>query len=116
MGVDVVGEGAGRGGPEVWEEFVLGVEGDDRKGELLGDGSGRGGRGDDGDRGFNDGGWEVFDWDVRERDTVNDFLELEVDPGLRWRGGTGAVGLEYKPVGRRCRRGRGGNLAGCRYD
>ena len=41
--VDVVGEGAGRGSPEVWEELVLGIEGDDREGELLKDRSGRGG-------------------------------------------------------------------------
>ena len=37
VGVDVIGEGTGRGGPEMWEEFVLGVEGDDREGELLED-------------------------------------------------------------------------------
>ena len=77
--VDVVGEGAGRGGPEVWEELVLGVEGDDRKGEFLEDGSGRSGRGDDGDGGFDNGGREVLDGDVREWNAVNDFLELKVD-------------------------------------
>ena len=77
--VDVVGEGARRGGPKMWEELVLGVEGDDGKGEFLGGRSGRGGRGNDGDGCFNDGGREVFNRDVRERDTVNDFLKLEVD-------------------------------------
>ena len=40
--MDVVGEGARRGGPEVGEELVLGVEGNDGKGEFLEDGSGRG--------------------------------------------------------------------------
>ena len=82
VGVNVVGEGTRRGGPEVWEELVLGVEGDDGKGELLEDGSGWGGRGDDGDGGFDNGGWEVLDGDVSERDTVDDFLELEVDVGV----------------------------------
>ena len=80
--VDVIGEGAGRGGPEVREKFVLGVAGDDREGEFLKDRSGRGGRGDDGDGCFNDGGREVLDWDVRERDAVNNFLELKVDVGV----------------------------------
>ena len=79
MGVDVVGEGARRGGPEVGEELVFGVERDDREGEFLRDRSGRGGRGDDGDGGFNDGGREVFDGDVREWDAVNNFFKLEVD-------------------------------------
>ena len=77
--VDVIGEGTGRGGPEMWEELVLGIERDDREGELLEDRSGWGGRRDNGDGGFNDGRREVLDWDVREWDMVNDFLELEVD-------------------------------------
>ena len=77
--VDVVGEGAGRGGPEVWEELVFSVEGDDREGELLKDRSRRGRRGDDGDGGFDNGGREVLNRDVREWDTLNDFLELKVD-------------------------------------
>ena len=79
MGVDVVGKGTGRGGPEMWEELVLGVGGNGREGELLEDRSGRGRQRDDSDRGFNDGGREVLDWDVHERDAVNDFFELEVD-------------------------------------
>ena len=79
MQMDVVGEGAGRGSPEVREELVLGIEWDDREGEFLKNRSRRGGRGEDGNGGFNDGRWEVFNWDVRERDTVNDFFELEVD-------------------------------------
>ena len=82
MRVDVVGEGAGRGGPEVWEELVLGVEGDNGKGELLEDGSGWGGRGDDGDGGFDNGRQEILDGDVRKGDAVNDFLELKVDVGV----------------------------------
>ena len=79
MGVNVVGEGTGRGGPEVWEELVLSVEGDDGKGELLEDGSGWGGRGDDSDGGLDNGGREVLDGDVSEGDAVDDFLELEMD-------------------------------------
>ena len=43
MRVDVVGKGAGRGGPEVGEELVLGVERDDREREFLKDRSRRGG-------------------------------------------------------------------------
>ena len=77
--VDVVGEGARGGDPEMWEEFVLSVEGDDRKGEFLENGSGRGGRGNDGDGCFNDGGREVLNGDVCEGDTVDDFLKLKVD-------------------------------------
>ena len=76
MWVDVVGKGARRGGPEMWEELVLGVERDDREGEFLEDRSGRGGRRDDSDGGFNDGGGKVLNWDVREGDSVDYFLEL----------------------------------------
>ena len=79
MGVDVVGKGAGRGGPEMREELVLSVEGDDGEGEFLEDRSRRGGRGDDGDGSFDNSGREVLDWDVRKRDAVNDFLKLKVD-------------------------------------
>ena len=79
VGVDVVGEGAGRGGPEMWEELVLSVAGDDGKGEFWKDGSGRGGRRDDGDGCFDDGGGEILNWDVREWDSVDDFFELKMD-------------------------------------
>ena len=79
MGMDVVGERAGRGGPEMWEELVLSVEGDDREGELLEDRSGRGGRGDDSDGGFDNGGREILNGDVREGDAIDNFLELEMD-------------------------------------
>ena len=93
MGVDVVGEGARRGSPEMREELVLGVKRDDGEGELLEDGSRRGGRGDDGDGGFNDSGREVFNWDVCERDTVDNFFELEVDVGVLGFGGGGVLEL-----------------------
>ena len=43
MGVNVVGKGVGRGSPEVREELVLGIEGDDRKGKFQKDRSGWGG-------------------------------------------------------------------------
>ena len=77
--VDVVGEGARRGGPEVREKLVFGVAGDDREREFLEDRSGRGRRGNDGDGCFNDRRWEILDGDVRKGDTVDDFLELKVD-------------------------------------
>ena len=77
--VDVVSEGTGRGGPKMWEELVLGVEWDDREGELLEDRSGRGRRRDDGDGGFDDSGREILDWDIREWDAVNNLFELEMD-------------------------------------
>ena len=79
MGVNVVGKGTGRGDPEMREELVLGVKRDDGEGEFLEDRSRRGGRGDDGDGGFNNGGREVLDGDVSEGDTVDNFLELEMD-------------------------------------
>ena len=79
MRVDVVGEGAGRGGPEVGEEFVFCVKGDDGEGEFLRDRSRRGGRGDDSDGCFDDGRWEILNWDVHKWDTLDDFLKLKVD-------------------------------------
>ena len=82
VGVNVVGKGAGRGGPEMGEELVFGVEGDDREGEFLEDRSGRGRRWDDGDGGFDNGRWEIFDWDIHKGDAVNDFLKLEMDIGV----------------------------------
>ena len=93
VGVDVVGEGAGRGGPEMGEEFVLGVEGDDREGEFLRDGSGWGGRGDDGDGCLDDSGREVLNWDVREWDAVNDFFKLKMDVGVLCFAGRGVLKL-----------------------
>ena len=79
VGVDVVGEGAGGSGPEVGKELVLSVERDDRKWEFRKDRGGRGGRGNDSDGGFDNGGREILDWDVREWNAVNDFLELKMD-------------------------------------
>ena len=40
VGVDIVGESAGRCSPKVGEELVLSVERDDREGEFLVNGSG----------------------------------------------------------------------------
>ena len=76
VGMDVVGKGARRGGPEVREEFVLGVEGDDREGEFLEDRSRQGGQGDDGDGGFDNGRREILNGDVRKGDAFDDFFEL----------------------------------------
>jgi hypothetical protein len=75
MGMAVVGGGAGRGGKEVWEEFGFVEAGEREDGE---DGSGWTWGGDTGDRGFGDGRWEVLDWDVSERDALDDFFELAV--------------------------------------
>ena len=80
--VDVVGEGTGRCGPKVREEVMLGVTGNDREGELLEDRSGRGGRGNNGDGGLDDGGWEILNRDICEWDAVNDFLKLKMDVGV----------------------------------
>ena len=77
--VNVVGEGARRGNPKVGEELVLGVERDNREGEFLKNRSGWGGRRDDGNGGFNNGRREILDWDIHERDTVDNFLELKMD-------------------------------------
>ena len=79
VGVDVVGKGAGRGGPEVGEELVFGVERDNREGEFLKGRSRRGGRGNDCDGGFDDGGREILNRDIREWNAVNDFLKLKMD-------------------------------------
>ena len=92
--VDVVGEGARRGDPEMWEELVLGIERDNREGELLEDRSGRGGQGDDSNRGFDNGEGEVFYWDVRKWDTVDDFLELKVDVCILGFVGRGVLKLQ----------------------
>ena len=79
VGMDIVGKGARRGGPEVGEELVFGIEGDDGEMEFLEDRSGQGGRGDDGNGGFDNGRGEVLYRDVREWNTVNDFFELKMD-------------------------------------
>ena len=79
VGMDVVGEGTGRCGPKMREKLVLSVEGDNREGKFLKDRSGRSRRGDGGDGGFDDGGREILNWDIRKWDAVDDFLKLEVD-------------------------------------
>ena len=28
---------------------------------------------------FNNGGWEILDWDISKGDTVNDFFKLKMD-------------------------------------
>ena len=79
VGVDVVGKGAGRGSPEMGKELVFGIEGDNREGEFLEGRSGQGRRGNSGNRGFNDGGQEVLNWDLYKWDAVGDFLKLKMD-------------------------------------
>jgi hypothetical protein len=75
VGVAVIGDGARRGGEEVWEELGF-VEVREREdGE---DGSGWTWGGDTGDGGFCDGRREVLDWDVGKWDALNDFFELAV--------------------------------------
>ena len=76
MWVDVVGESAGRCGPEVGKKLVFGVARDDRERELLEGRSRRGGQGDGGNGGFDDGGWKVLNRDICEGDTIDYFLEL----------------------------------------
>ena len=82
MGVDIVGEGTGRCGPEVREKLVLSIKGNNREREFLTDRSGRGRRGNSSDGCFDDGEREILDWDVCEWDAVNNFLELKVDIGV----------------------------------
>jgi hypothetical protein len=73
--VRVVGDGGGtrRGGEEVREELGFQGYGERKVGE---DRSGQSGGGDDGDRSFNDGRWEVLDRDVSEGDSLDNFFEL----------------------------------------
>ena len=82
MGMDVIGEGAGRSSPEVREELMLSVERDNGEGELLENRGGQGRQGNNSNRGFNDGRQKVLDWDIRKWDAVDDFLKLEVDIGI----------------------------------
>ena len=79
MRVDVVGKGAGRGGPEVREEFMLSVERDNGEVEFLEDRSGQSRQWDGGNRGFDNRGQEVLNRDVHEWDVVDDFLKLKMD-------------------------------------
>ena len=91
--VDVIGKGTGRCSPKVRKKLVFGVEGDDRKREFLKNRSGWGGRGNDSDRGFDDSGQEVLNWDIHEWDVVNNFFELEVDVGVLSFNGGGVLEL-----------------------
>jgi hypothetical protein len=93
----VVGDGGGtrRGGEEVREEF--GFRGDE-KGKVWENRSGRGGGGDDGDGGFNDGQREILDGDVGEGNLFDDFLGLEVDVRILVFGGWGVLKLEAYDV------------------
>jgi hypothetical protein len=73
--VGVVGDGGGTrwGDEEVREE--LSFRGD-REWEVRENRSRQGGRGDDGDGGFNDGRREIFDGNVGEGDSFDNFLKL----------------------------------------
>jgi hypothetical protein len=84
------GGGAGQGGKEVWEELSFWGDG---KGEIGKNGSGWGRRGDDSNWSFNNGQREVFNGDVSEGDSLNDFFKLEVDVGVLVFGGQGVLKL-----------------------
>jgi hypothetical protein len=95
--VGVVGDGSGtrRGSKEVREE--LGFQ-SDRKGEVRKDGSGQGRRGNNSDRGFNNGRWEIFDEDVGKGDLFDNFFKLEVDVDVLVFGGWGVLKLRAYDV------------------
>jgi hypothetical protein len=76
MGVIGNGGGTGRGSEEVGEELSFRGDGEREVGE---DRSGQGEGGDDSNWCFSDGRQEVFYWDVSEGDSLDDFLELEMD-------------------------------------
>jgi hypothetical protein len=65
--------GAGQGSEKMGEE--LGFQGD-REWEINKDGGGWGGRGDNCNGGFDDGRREVFNGDVGERDSFDNFFKL----------------------------------------
>jgi hypothetical protein len=91
--VRVVGNGGstGWGSEEMREE--LGFWGDGEQ-EVGKDGSRQSRGRDDGDGSFSDGWWEVFYGDVSEGDSLDDFLELEVDVGILLFGGWGVLKLQ----------------------
>jgi hypothetical protein len=117
--VRVVGDGSGtqQGSEEVREE--LGFRGD-REWKVGKDGSRWGGRGNNGDGGFNNGRREIFYGDVCEGNSLDNFFELEMDVFVLILGGQGIlklrafdvsllggnIGEDVKEVG------RGGNNGG----
>jgi hypothetical protein len=78
------------GSKEVGEE--LGFWGD-REQEVGEDGSRWGRRGNDGDRGFSNRQWEVFNGDVSKRDALDDLFKLMVDVGVLMFWGWGVLKL-----------------------
>jgi hypothetical protein len=115
----VVGDSGGtrRGGEEVREE--LSFRGD-RERKIGKDGSWWGGRGNGGNGSFDDGRREIFNGDVGEGNSLDNFFELEMDVLVLMLGGRGIlklraydvsllggdVGEDVKEVG------RGGNNGG----
>jgi hypothetical protein len=91
--VQVVSDGSGirQGSKEVREE--VGFRGN-REWEIGEDGSGQGRRGDNGDRGFSNRWWEVFNGDVSEGDSFGNFFELEMDVCILVFEGQGILKLE----------------------
>jgi hypothetical protein len=90
--VGVIGDGGGTGRGDEEVRKKLGFRGDGEW-EVGEDRSGQGRRGDDGDGCFNDGRWEVFDGDVGEGDSFDNFLELLVDVLVLVFGGRGVLEL-----------------------
>jgi hypothetical protein len=73
--VRVVGDSSGArwGGKKVREELSFRSDGEREVGD---DRSGWGWGGDDGNRSFNNGWWEILDGDIGKGDLLNDFLKL----------------------------------------
>jgi hypothetical protein len=88
----MVGDGSstGWGSKEIREELGFRGNGEWKVGE---DRSGRGGGGDDGNGGFNDGRREILDGDVGEGNLFDNFFELEVDVCVLMFGGRGVLKL-----------------------
>ena len=79
----MVGSGARRGSKKMREELGFW---EDRKWKDAARRSGRGRRRDDSDGGSDDGRREILDWDVGERNTLNDFLKALMDICVLWLG------------------------------
>jgi hypothetical protein len=88
----VVGDSGGtrQGGEKVGEEFSFQGDGEQEVGE---DESGQGGGGNDSNRGFSNGQWEVLNRDVGKQDALDNFLKLVVDIGILVFGGQGILKL-----------------------